>query len=244
MSKVSRRQTLGLGLGAGVSVTMLAGGQDEALAAPAGVTFTLLLVNDIYKAGDTKGRGGFPKLAAVVKAERARGVPMLFCHAGDSFSPSLISGFDQGEHIVRLTNMIKPDVFVPGNHEFDFGTEIYFKRMGEANYPFFGANMRQADGTPMPGMNDHRIYRSRPRQGRGCRHRARRDAADVAAGYARLPSRARHHRAPRPRRCARRAPTFIVCVAHTDREMDYAIVRSRAGRRAADRSRPRPRHRL
>ena len=153
MSKISRRQTLSLGLAAGFSVTMLSGGQEAAIAAPVeGVTFSLLLVNDIYKAGDTKGRGGFPKLAAVVKAERARGVPMLFCHAGDSFSPSLISGFDQGEHIVKLTNMIKPDVFVPGNHEFDFGTDVYFRRMREANFPFFAANLRRADGTPGPGM--------------------------------------------------------------------------------------------
>ena len=67
MSKVSRRQTLGLGLGAGLSVTMLTG-HDEAQAAPSNVTFTLLLVNDIYKMSDDKGRGGFAKLAAVVKA--------------------------------------------------------------------------------------------------------------------------------------------------------------------------------
>jgi len=32
-----------------------------------------------------------------------------------------MSGIDQGSHIVELTNMIKPDIFVPGNHEFDFG---------------------------------------------------------------------------------------------------------------------------
>ena len=153
MSKISRRQTLSLGLAAGFSVTMLSGGQEAAIAAPVeGVTFSLLLVNDIYKAGDTKGRGGFPKLAAVVKAERARGVSMLFCHAGDSFSPSLISGFDQGEHIVKLTNMIKPDVFVPGNHEFDFGTDVHFRRVHGANFPFFAANLRRADGTPGPGM--------------------------------------------------------------------------------------------
>ena len=55
---------------------------EEAAAAPAAPTFTLLLVNDIYRMGDDKGRGGFAKLAAVVKEERARGVPMLFCHAG------------------------------------------------------------------------------------------------------------------------------------------------------------------
>ncbi len=124
MPKLSRRQTLGLGLGAGLSVTML-GSHEEAQAATSNVTFSLLLVNDIYKMSDDKGRGGFARLAAIVKAERARGVPMLFCHAGDTFSPSLMSGFDQGAHIIELTNMIKPDVFVPGNHEFDFGKDIY-----------------------------------------------------------------------------------------------------------------------
>src|SRR5690349_25046513 len=155
MSRFSRRETLGFGLGAGFSVTMLASGQDEADAAAAPPSFTLLLVNDIYKAGDVKGRGGFPKLATVVKQERARGVPMLFCHAGDSFSPSLISGFDQGEHIVRLTNMIGPDVFVPGNHEFDFGVDVFAKRRSEAKFPFFAANLRQSDGSAVAGIEDH-----------------------------------------------------------------------------------------
>ena len=157
MAKVSRRQTLGLGLGAGLSVTMLTG-HDEAQAAPANVTFSLLLVNDIYKMSDDKGRGGFAKLAAVVKQERARNVPMLFLHAGDTFSPSLMSGFDQGAHIVELTNMIRPDVFVPGNHEFDFGKDVYFKRMAESKFPYFGANMRQADGSPVPGMRDSQVF--------------------------------------------------------------------------------------
>ena len=85
MSRVSRRQTLGLLGGAGFSVSMAAA--DQAEAATPNVTFSLLLVNDIYRMGDEHGRGGFPKLAAVVKTERARGVPMLFCHAGDTFSP-------------------------------------------------------------------------------------------------------------------------------------------------------------
>ncbi len=157
MARVSRRQTLGLGLGAGLSVTMLSG-HEEAQAAPTNTTFSLLLVNDIYKMSDDKGRGGFAKLAAVVKSERARNVPMLFCHAGDTFSPSLMSGFDQGAHIVELTNMIKPDVFVPGNHEFDFGKDVYFKRMGESTFPYFAANMRQADGSPIPGMKDSAVF--------------------------------------------------------------------------------------
>lgn len=226
MPRLNRRQTLGLGLAAGFSVTMLSGAAETAEAAPDGTTFSLLLVNDIYKAGDTKGRGGFAKLAAVVKAERARGVPMLFCHAGDCFSPSLMSGFDQGEHIVALTNMIRPDIFVPGNHEFDFGTEVYFKRMAEANFPFYGTNMRRADGSPVPGMKDNSIH----------------ELGDIKVGVTGLALAATPQMsqsgdlvfAPELETLKReveilrkQGAEFIVCVAHADRAMDNQIVRSR-----------------
>ena len=106
---------------------------------------------------DGRARGGFARLAAVVNAERAKGVPVIFAHAGDTLSPSLMSGIDRGEHIIALTNMIAPDIFVPGNHEFDFGKDIFFKRMAEANFPLYCANMRRADGTPVPGFKDRSI---------------------------------------------------------------------------------------
>jgi len=75
VTNISRRETLGLGLGAGLSVTMT--GAEAAQATPSNVAFTLLLVNDIYTMASDQGRGGYAKLAAVVKAERARQVPML-----------------------------------------------------------------------------------------------------------------------------------------------------------------------
>ena len=31
--------------------------------------------------------------------------------------------------------MIPPDIFVPGNHEFDFGKAMFLKRMAEAKFP-------------------------------------------------------------------------------------------------------------
>ncbi|HEX2137947.1 MAG TPA: bifunctional UDP-sugar hydrolase/5'-nucleotidase [Microvirga sp.] len=225
MAKVSRRQTLGLGLGAGLSVTMLTG-HEEAHAAPANVTFSLLLVNDIYKMSDDKGRGGFAKLAAVVKQERARNVPMLFCHAGDTFSPSLMSGFDQGAHIVELTNMVRPDVFVPGNHEFDFGKDVYFKRMGESKFSYFAANVRQADGSPIPGMRDSQVFTLGPvkvgvfglvlagvpgmSQPGDLKFGPELDAVRTQAAALR-----------------QQGADLVVCVSHTGREMDQEIVRSR-----------------
>ena len=39
------------------------------------VNFTLLLTNDIYKVDNTSERGGFARLNAVVKAERAVASP-------------------------------------------------------------------------------------------------------------------------------------------------------------------------
>src|SRR5262249_20199284 len=128
----------------------------------ASTTVTFILTNDIYEMGDTlmpdgKRRGGFARLAAVVKAERAKGGHVVFAHAGDTLSPSLMSGIDRGAHIVALTNMIPPDVFVPGNHEFDFGKAVFFQRMAEAKFPLFAANVRQADDSALPGFKDRAI---------------------------------------------------------------------------------------
>ncbi|HEY8578903.1 MAG TPA: 5'-nucleotidase C-terminal domain-containing protein, partial [Beijerinckiaceae bacterium] len=40
---------------------------------------------------------------------------------------------------------------------FDFGKQIYLKRMGEARFPIFAANMRGPDGAPLPGHKDREI---------------------------------------------------------------------------------------
>jgi 5'-nucleotidase / UDP-sugar diphosphatase len=138
--------------------------QASAWAATAKITF--ILMNDVYQMGETlmadgQRRGGFARLAAVIKAERAKarkeGGHVVLAHGGDTLSPSLMSGIDQGAHIVTLTNMLKPDIFVPGNHEFDFGTATFLKRMAEARFPLFAANLRTANGQPLPGFKDRQI---------------------------------------------------------------------------------------
>ena len=91
---------------------------------------------------------------AIAKAERAKGGNLIYAHAGDFISPSLLSGFDKGEHVVELTNIAPPDFVVPGNHEFDFGKEAFLKRMGELKSTILSANLRRADGTNVPGIED------------------------------------------------------------------------------------------
>jgi 5'-nucleotidase/UDP-sugar diphosphatase len=125
-------------------------------------TVTFVLTNDLYQmdeqvGADGRPRGGFARLASVVKTERAKGGHVVFAHAGDTLSPSLMSGLDRGAHIIALLNMIRPDIFVPGNHEFDFGKATFLQRMSEARFPLYAANLRAPDGTPLPGFKDHAI---------------------------------------------------------------------------------------
>lgn len=150
-----RRRTVTFGLAAAAVMPLRPAWADS-------TRVTFILTNDIYQMGETamadgRIRGGFARLAAVVKAERAKGGHVLFAHGGDTLSPSLMSGIDKGAHIVALTNALKPDIFVPGNHEFDFGKAVFLRRMAEMKFPVFAANMLGPDEKPLSGIKDRDI---------------------------------------------------------------------------------------
>jgi len=192
---------------------------------------TFVLVNDIYLMEeqlmpDGKRRGGFARLAAVVKAERAKG-NVVFAHAGDTISPSIMSGLDQGAHIIALTNMIPPDVFVPGNHEFDFGKAVFLKRMAEAKFPLLAANLRGPDGRPLAGFKDRKIL----------------TIAGIKIGITGATSEFSVEQSspedlkfsPTVETITRQAAElrregadFVVAVVHANRKIDYALFESRA----------------
>ncbi len=62
-------------------------------------------------------------------------------------SPSLLSGFDQGQNTIDLTNLVPFDIAVPGNHEFDFGPENFIEKMAASKYPWAAVNITNADGS-------------------------------------------------------------------------------------------------
>ncbi|MGH6867793.1 MAG: bifunctional metallophosphatase/5'-nucleotidase [Methylocella sp.] len=156
MQKLSRRQTLASMLAAGAGI---AAATRAASTSGSAARVSFLLVNDVYRIDENKdGRGGMARFAAAVKAERARALAedrhLVCVHAGDTLSPSLLSSFDQGAHMIDLFDDVGLDVFVPGNHEFDFGKDIYFERMGEARFPILAANLRDAAGLSLPRHQD------------------------------------------------------------------------------------------
>jgi 5'-nucleotidase/UDP-sugar diphosphatase len=127
-------------------------------AAERNVDVTLVVFSDIYEMAEKSGRGGFARVAGAINAERAKNKNVLVALAGDALSPSLMSSFDKGAHIVDLINRVKVDVFTPGNHEFDFGEETFRQRMSEMQAARLAANLRDATGKPLPGFADSRIF--------------------------------------------------------------------------------------
>jgi 5'-nucleotidase/UDP-sugar diphosphatase len=222
MTKMTRRHALRV-LGAPAALAATA---PVAKAQTPPASFTLLLVNDIYKMSDDKGKGGFARAAGIAKAERARGVPVLFCHAGDCYSPSLMSGFDQGAHIVAMQNKMGIDVFVPGNHEFDFGKENYLKLAAAQSYPTFAANLRDAAGNPLPGHKDSQIFELG-----GIKVGVIGTTFDPTPQLSNPGDLKFSSTMEALRREARKlkgeGADILVAVVHADRAMDYEIVRSR-----------------
>ncbi len=121
---------------------------------PETVNVTVLGVGDMdaFDTGVGGIRGGFARLNALAKAEREANPNMLYLYSGDMISPSLLSGIDGGANTIQLTNLVPFDVASPGNHEFDFGPEVFLERVGESIFPWTAVNVRGGDGNPVPGL--------------------------------------------------------------------------------------------
>jgi len=126
-----------------------------AFAAP--VTVTFLHTNDIYLIDQQDGHGGFPKLMTLLKQERAVNPNAITTFGGDLFSPSVMSGLTKGSQMVELMDAIGLDYAVPGNHEFDFGPEVFEQNIKASKAVWLAANLRRADGNPVPGVVENAI---------------------------------------------------------------------------------------
>ncbi len=115
------------------------------------VELTIVHFNDLDRMEESGGQGGIARLAAVVRAERARSSNVLVTFAGDAISPSLMSSIDKGAHMIDLLNGIGLTAMAIGNHEYDFGPDVARRRFSEANFPILGANNIDTDGEIIDG---------------------------------------------------------------------------------------------
>ena len=175
-SRANRRRGA---LCAGALCTVVPGG--PASAEP--VTLAIVHVNDLDRIDGTDDRGGVARLAAVVKEVRANTRNVLVTHGGDAISPSLLSSFDRGAHMIDLLNLVGVDAMALGNHEFDFTPAVTVARIAEAGFPMLSSNAVESDGTLIDGRHRAPAARRRPLQGRRVRPHDGGDGGDIVARY-------------------------------------------------------------
>lgn len=109
-------------------------------------TVTFLHLNDVYEISPKQGRGGFAPLMTLLRQERARAPGAITTLGGDLVGSSMMSGITKGAQMIEMVNAIGLDLAVVGNHEFDFGPDIFKQRVAESRFPWLGTNILGPDG--------------------------------------------------------------------------------------------------
>lgn len=136
------------------AITIVIAGASASASAQEATTLTIIHFNDIDRFDGKGDAGGPARLATIVKQMRTERENVLVTHGGDTISPSLLAGFDQGAHMIELFNKIGIDAMALGNHEFDFGPEVAVERIAEADFPMLSNNAIDPDGSLVDGVTD------------------------------------------------------------------------------------------
>lgn len=70
---------------------------------------------------------GVARLSQYKKDLKKQGLAVLLADAGDAVQGAPIGKLSKGESIVNIMNAIGYDFLIPGNHEFDYGMDQFFK---------------------------------------------------------------------------------------------------------------------
>lgn len=105
---------------------------------------TIFHTNDVhgYLEGDGESSVGISKVAGL----KDENPDSILVDAGDATQGLPIASLTKGNDVIRLMNMAGYDLMVPGNHEFDFGTDAFLKNVSLAEFPIISANIYR-DGT-------------------------------------------------------------------------------------------------
>ncbi len=95
-------------------------------------TVTVLSTCDIHASFGPRGPSWL-KLASLVRDERQKAGERntLLIDSGDNMQGSFVGKHSAGAVAVKMLNLLKYDVWVPGNHDFDFGVDCLLKRVSE-----------------------------------------------------------------------------------------------------------------
>ena len=86
---------------------------------------------------------GYAGLQAIRDAAQERGDHVMLVDDGDSIQGEPIGILTRGEALLDLMNVMKYDVAIPGNHEFDYGMERFLELAQKAEFPYISCNFRK-----------------------------------------------------------------------------------------------------
>ncbi len=109
-----------------------------------------LSINDVYVI-DTmaNGEGGLARVATVRRRLADQG-PVIFVLAGDLLSPSLLSKYYNGRHMVEALDSARLNYATFGNHEFELPVDTLDARIAASTFKWLSSNCTLADGTRFP----------------------------------------------------------------------------------------------
>ena len=103
-------------------------------------SFIILHTNDSHCHYDDEGSMGFETLSAL-KDQLSKKNVVFTVDAGDYLQGAAYGLFSKGGSSVEVMNLIGYDLVIPGNHDFDFGSETMMERMSQLNCPVICANL-------------------------------------------------------------------------------------------------------
>lgn len=120
------------------------------MAADDQVTITIVHTNDTHARVES-GNGiiGFAKISTKVNELREANPNFLLIDAGDVFHGQTIATLVRGESIAKILNVMKYDVMVPGNHDFNYGQERLLELKDMLDFPMLAANISKEDDTQL-----------------------------------------------------------------------------------------------
>lgn len=96
----------------------------------------ILYTNDVHCAIDD-----YPVLAAYRAELISQGKNVIVVDAGDAIQGEVIGSTTEGEAIVDIMNTVGYDYAVPGNHEFDYGMDVFLDlAQNTATYNYISSN--------------------------------------------------------------------------------------------------------
>lgn len=114
------------------------GTQESIVRQSEGKDITVLYTGDVHCGVDAGF--GYAGVQAIRESLEASGEEVLLVDVGDAIEGGPLGTLTEGEAIIDLMNVLKYDVAIPGNHEFNYGMDQFFALTEKAEFPYLSCN--------------------------------------------------------------------------------------------------------